>query len=150
TRFRSLVLEVRGGAGNGMSFTSAGGMIPAEGNPAALYKQLFVQGDEAETAARLADLRAGRSVLDAVPQRAGDVERGRGAGARGRLDQYSAAIRALEGQLRASAAWAPRPKPKVSAPMPEEVPKTARLIDRLRSMLDVVRLALETDSTRVV
>jgi hypothetical protein len=150
TRFRSLVLEVRAGAGNGMSFSAAGVAVPAEGSPTNLYKQLFIQGDEAETAARLAHLREGRSLLDSVLQSARNLGRDLGARDRGRLDQYFTAIRGLEGQLKTAGEWARKPKPKVSAPMPEEIKDTARLLDRLGSMLGVVRLALETDSARVV
>lgn len=150
TRFRSLVLEVRAGGGNNMSFTASGVAVPAEGNPVNLYKQLFIQGDAAETAARLADLREGRSLLDSVRTSAREVERTLGARDRRRLDQYFTSIRDLEGQLKTAAEWAKKPKPKVSAPMPEEIKETARLLDRLRSMLHVVRLALETDSARVV
>lgn len=55
--FRSLVLEVTGGGGGRMSYTSSGVLISSEGSPAAVYRQLFVAGDEAEVAARLEVLR---------------------------------------------------------------------------------------------
>jgi hypothetical protein len=150
TRFRSLVLEVRGGGGHNMSFTSAGVAIPAEGNPVRLYQKLFVEGTAAEVDARLADLAHGKSLLDSVRESAKSMAQPLGARDRERLEQYFTAVRDLEKELATAAEWARKPKPKVPAPIPEEIPDTARLTDRLRAMLDVVRLALMTDSTRVI
>jgi hypothetical protein len=150
TRFRSLVLDVRSGGATGMSYTSAGVRIPAEGNPAKVYKRLFVQGAAAEVEARLADLAQGKSLLDSVRESAKRMAQPLGARDKERLEQYLTAVRDLEGELALAVDWAKKPKPKVSSPAPEELPDTARLVDRLGAMLDVVKLALTTDSTRVI
>jgi hypothetical protein len=66
------------------------------------------------------------------------------------LDQYFAAIRDLEIRLAAAENWVDRPKPKTEAKKPEEVSDSNKLITHSRAMYALMRLALETDSTRVV
>lgn len=150
TRYRSLVLDVRSGGSTGMSYTSSGVRIPAEGNPGKLYQKLFVQGAAADVEARLAELAQGKSLLDSVRDSAKRMAQPLGARDRERLDQYLTAVRELEAELATAVDWARKPKPKPGAAAPEEIPDTARLADRLKAMLDVVKLALMTDSTRVV
>lgn len=151
TRFSSLVLNVSAGNGTaGMSFTRAGVAIPAESSVAALYKKLFIQGSEVEIEARVEDLRAGRSVLDSVRERAGRLNRTVGPSDRRRLEQYFTSIRELEQQLLQAEAWERKPKPTVELKPPADVDGSALLIAQLRMMYDLIRLALETDSTRVV
>jgi hypothetical protein len=150
TRFRSLVLGVASRHAASMSFTESGVIIPGEQSPSGLYKQLFVQGDEREIAARLADLREGRSLLDSVRDSAKSLDAMLGTADRRRLDQYLTSIRELEGQLAKAAEWESLPKPKTDVPMPEDITDTARLIEKVGELLKVVQLALQTDSTRVV
>lgn len=151
TRFASLVLNVSAGNGSaGMSFTRAGVAIPAESSVAALYKKLFIQGSADEIAARVEDLRAGRSLLDTVRDRAGRLNRTLPANDRRRLDQYFTSIRELEQQLLQAEAWEQKPKPQVELKPPQDVDGPALLIAQLRMMYDLIRLAFETDSTRVV
>jgi hypothetical protein len=150
TRFPSLTLLVSSEGHYGMAFTRGGVKIPGEMSPAALYRRMFVQGTPAEVDARVEDLRRGRSLLDFVGESAGRVRRDVGPKDRDRLDQYFTAVRELEGQLAAAQEWERRPKPKAPAPPPTDVADRRRLIERTRLMFDMVRLALETDSTRLV
>jgi Protein of unknown function (DUF1552) len=148
TRFPSFVLHV--GTPSTLSFTRSGVAIPAEYRPTALYRRMFVQGTAAETDARIEDLRVGRSVLDFVTDDARRLRRDLGPRDRERLDQYFASIRDLEGQLLRSESWERRPKPRTKAPPPTDITDEKRLIDRARQLFDMVRLALESDSTRLV
>lgn len=150
TRFSSLIVAVSNAAERSMSFTRAGVLIPPEANPARLYRRLFIQGNAQETAARLQDLQAGRSLLDSVRDRAKRLEGAVGAADRQRLEQYFASIRELEQQLLQAESWENKPKPKVELPEPKEFKDSGVLISRLRSTFDVLKLALQTDSTRVV
>lgn len=150
TRFSSLVLAVANGGDRSMSFNRSGVLIPPEMNPANLYRKLFVQGTAKEIEARVADLRSGRSLLDTVRERARRLEKTAASGDRRRLDQYFSSIRELESQLLQAEAWEQKPKPQVKTPEPPEVKDPSQLVTRLRAMLDVVKLALETDSTRLV
>jgi len=150
TRFSSLVVGVSNGGDPSMSFNRSGVLIPPEKSAAGLYRKLFVQGTAKEIKARVNDLRSGRSLLDAVQARARRLEKSAAAADRQRLDQYFSSIRELEQQLLQAEGWEQKPKPKVAAPEPPEIKESAQLITKLRHTLDVVKLALETDSTRIV
>ena len=74
-----------------------------------------------------------------------------GAADRQRLDLFLTSIREAEQRLQQDEAWVHRPKPRVDAPMPtNEVHQSGRLIDRSRQWFDLIHLALQTDSTRVI
>jgi len=149
TRFGSFSLSVGQEHGT-LSFTRSGVAIPGERSPAALYRRMFVQGTAKEIDARIEDLRLGRSVLDFVGDDAKRLQRDLGPRDRARLDQYFSSIRDLEGQFVRSEDWEKRPKPKTDVPIPQDITDNKRLLDRTRLMLDMVRLALVTDSTRLV
>ncbi|MGE3803175.1 MAG: DUF1552 domain-containing protein [Gemmataceae bacterium] len=150
TRYPFLVLHVANGGETSMSYTRSGVAIPGEKSCAGLYARLFVQGTATEIAARVNDLRSGRSLLDSVRARARRLERNVGAADRDRLEQYFSSIRELENQLKQAEAWEHRPKPAVKMAPPEDIKDSALLLQRFRTMLDLVKLAVETDSTRVV
>lgn len=150
TRFPSLVLLVSSESGYGMSYTRGGVRIPPERSPAALYKKMFVQGKPEEIDQRLADLQAGRSLLDFVGDSAKRLHKDIGPTDRDRLDQYFTSVRELEAQLAKGQEWERKPKPVVKVPQPEDVTDMKKLAARTNLMFDVVRLGLETDSTRVV
>ena len=151
TRVPSLVLQVGGHSGQGkMSWTASGVMIPSEDRPSRVYKELFLQGNEAEVAARVRQLRTGRSILDAVADRSESLARKVGVGDRHRLDEYFTSVRELEGRMVTTEQWARAPKPIVDEPMPEDIRDNAALLEKTRLMQRMTRLALQTDSTRLV
>jgi hypothetical protein len=152
SRFPSFNLSVNDEGPQGMVFTRSGVKIPTEKSPAALYRKMFVQGDPAEIAARVADLREGRSLLDFVSADAKRLNRRVGPADRARLDQYYSSVRQLEVELAQAQAWERRPKPKppANAHAPVDIEDPKKLIDRIRLMLEVATLALQTDSTRIV
>ena len=150
TRFPSFTLLVSSENKFSLSFTRSGVMIPGERSPAALYRQMFVQGSNREVEARIEDLRLGRSILDFVGDSAKRLERDLGPRDRGRLDQYFSSVRQLEDQLVRGEDWERRPKPKVAAPAPVDISDFRQLTARTRLMYAMVRMALETDSTRLV
>lgn len=150
TRFPCLVLTCNNSGNKGMSYTRSGVNIPPESSPAQLYRQLFVQGSEEEVAQRVHDLQSGRSLLDTVRERARRLEKSTSPADRRRLDQYFTAIRELEQQLLQAESWQQKPKPQVELKEPADVKEPALLITRLQNMLNVLRVALETDSTRIV
>ncbi len=150
TRFQSLVLAASNAGDRSMSFNRAGILIPPETSAAKLYRTLFIQGTEKEIASRISDLRSGRSLLDSVRERAKRLENSVSATDRSRLDQYFTSIRELEQQLVQTESWETKPKPKVAMAEPKENKEPAQLITRLRTTYDLIKLALETDSTRIV
>jgi BMFP domain-containing protein YqiC len=136
--------------GQSLSWTSGGVQIPGESSPAKVFSRLFLQGTPAEIETQKRSLQRGRSVLDAVNQRAMGLQRQLGARDQDKLDQYLTSIRELETDLTESSAWLDRPKPKVEAAAPKDNPNRDDAAGRIRLMNQVMTLALQTDSTRVI
>lgn len=149
-RFPSLVLRV-GREHNGLiSQTRDGVPIPPEHKPSVLYRRLFFQGTPQEVEGHIEELRRGGSILDFVQEEAKGLQRGLGARDRERLDQYFTSVRDLEQRLQHSEAWERKPKPVPSVAAPTDIPDDAEIEGQTNLMYDMVRLALETDSTRIV
>ena len=149
TRLPSLALTVAAHGTTSLSFTRNGVAIPGERSPARLYRQLFVQGTPQEVAARVESLRAGRSVLDFVSQGAKRIDRTTSGRDRERLDQYFTSVRELELQMREAEIWEKRKKPRPNLPPPPEAPEQ-EMFTILRLMSQMIRLAFESDSTRII
>ena len=150
TRFGSFTLAINPDGPQGMVYSRSGGRIPPEKSPAALYRKMFVQGTASEVEARVEDLRQGRSMLDFVSDSAKKLNGKVGPSDRERLDQYYTAVRELEKQLELGQEWERKPKPKAPAPEPTDIAESKKLTERIRLMLEVGRLGLETDSTRII
>jgi hypothetical protein len=119
-------------------------------NPAELFEKLFVTGSPAEVAARRRQLRERESILDALGDDARRLERRVSAADRRRLDQYLTSVRELEERLQVAGAWDERPRPQPPTAKPADITDRARLFAGFEAMLDMARLAIETDSTRLV
>jgi hypothetical protein len=152
TRFGSLAVAVRQGEhyADSVAVSRSGVILPAEASAEKLYRKLFVAGTPEEKAATMRRIAAGGSVLDLLLAKAKGLERSSDAQDRARLDQYFQSIRELETRLQRNLAWENRPKPKVDYPMPKDIADANEVVARSRLMFDLVRLALQTDSTRVV
>jgi hypothetical protein len=111
---------------------------------------LFVAGPPEEKAATMRRIEAGGSVLDLILDKAKRLEKGTAAEDRARLDQYFQSVRELEDRLQRNIEWENRPKPKVDYPQPKDIADANEVIARSKLMFDLIRLALQTDSTRVV
>lgn len=148
TRFPSLVLSSRGS--DSPSYTESGAMIPAEDSPSRLFTRLFIDNSPAEKARQVQRMREGRSIMDVVSDDARRLSRQLGAGDRDRLDSYFTSVRELEQRLAMSEEWAQRPKPKVNVPKPVDIGNASDFVGLQKLMSDMVRLALETDSTRFI
>ena len=152
TRFGSLAVAVRQGEhyADSIAVSRSGVILPAEASAEKLYRKLFVAGTPEEKAATMRSIAAGGSVLDLLLAKAKGLERSSDAQDRARLDQYFQSIRELETRLQRNLAWEHRPKPKVDYLMPKDIADANEVVARSRLMFDLVRLALQTDSTRVV
>jgi hypothetical protein len=147
TRMPSLQLVVAKQGNQSLSFTSSGVMLPAENSPAAVFRALFVDGNPQEIERQVQQLRVGRSVLDTVGERAKSLRNQLGPGDRQRLEQYFTSVREVENRLLAAEQWERTPKPQVDRPPPTD---GEYLLDKLSSIYDLIRIALETDSTRLI
>ena len=148
TRYPSMVLGV-GNEGQTLSYTRSGAPIPIERSPRKLFEKLFVQGKPSEVAANVEALRQGRSTLDFVGDQAKRLKKDLSPADRQRLEQYFASVRDLEQRIASSEAWEQKPKPKVTAKPPEDVTDHREFARQTQVMFDVVKLALETDSSRL-
>lgn len=149
TRYPSLTLAMSSEGGT-LSFTRSGAPIPAERSPRKLFQELFVQGKAEEVEANVEALRQGRSTLDFVGQQSKRLGRSLSRADQQRMDQYYSSVRDLEQRLHSSEAWEYKPKPQVDAEPPEDIDDARRFVDKTRLMFDVMRLALETDSSRLI
>lgn len=149
TRYPSLVLHV-GNEGQTLSYTRSGAPIPPERKARKLFEKLFVQGKPSEVAAAVEALRQGRSTLDFVGDQSKRLGGSLPPADRQRLDQYLTSVRELERRLHSAEEWEHKPKPKVTASPPTDIEDAKEFARQTGVMLDVVRLALETDSSRLV
>lgn len=151
-RFPSLSLSVKNGDhyGDSLSVSRSGVGVPPEASPRRLYRSLFVAGTPEEKAATMRRIEAGGSVLDLVLDKAARLEKSVAPEDRARLDQYFQSVSELEGRLQRSIAWENRPKPKVDYPEPKDIADANLVIEKSKLMFDLIGLALQTDSTRVV
>jgi hypothetical protein len=136
------------GLGGAHSFNRKGVRMPSLNSAEAMFRQLFVDGTPDEIAREVQRLRDGRSILDGVRQQARDLARNLGAGDRERLDTLLTSIREAEERLTQDEAWVNKPKPKVQYQTREFREK--ELVEKSRQWFDLIHLALQTDSTRVI
>jgi hypothetical protein len=88
--------------------------------------------------------------MDTVLAPANRLRAKAGAEDRERLEQYFSAVRDVEQRLVSGQEWVRKPKPKVDYAAPKDVADPADDLTRFQLLLDLVALALQTDSTRFV
>ena len=147
TRFPSLSLSAEG---FGLSWTRSGALVPPDLWPTSVFARLFLEGRPDEVATQARRLRDGRSILDAVAEQARHLQPSLGARDREKVDEYFSSVRELEQRMAAAEEWAKKPKPKVNVPPPQNNMNSADLIGKNRLMFDLIHLALQTDSTRLI
>ncbi len=150
TRYPSLVLAMSSENNQTLSFTRSGAAISAERSPNRLFQRLFVQGRPDEVAANVEAIRQGRSMLDFVGDQSRRLNRSLSVADQQRMEQYFTAVRELEQRLESSESWEHRPKPTVSAQAPVDINDSAEFVRKTQLMFDVIKLAFETDSTRLI
>jgi hypothetical protein len=151
TRFPSLNLGVNVKQGlRSLSWTGGGTLIPCEESPAALFRQLFVNGSQKEVQKRMQRLELGQSIMDAVAQQTHSLKRKVSGPDQERLDQYFTGVRELEKRLEKTSEWEKTPRPRTTAKPPLDPSDPKEYIEKVRLMYDMARIAFETDSTRLI
>jgi len=148
TRFGSLVLA--SSSSRGLSFTRSGVPIPADERPSRIFRNMFVNGTPAEVNQQVLRLKQGQSVLDAVLSEANDFQRGLNQQDLDKLDEYFTSVREVEQRMVKAQEWARRPKPEVSSKPPVDITNAVDVPARVRLMIDLMHLAIQTDSTRFI
>ncbi len=148
TRFSSISL----GTANrrSQSYTSGGVMIPAETSPANLFAQMFLVGKPNEVVRQKQRLSDGRSILDQLSSETKSLKRKASAADNHLLDDYFDSVRKAESNIGEMQGWLDKPKPKVNAKQPADIPDPADLIGRTQLLVDLVPLIVQTDSCRVI
>ena len=150
TRYPSLSLAMSSEGNQTLSYTRSGAPISAERSPKQLFQKLFVQGKPSEVQANVEALRQGRSMLDFVGEQSQRLNRSLSKADQRRMDQYLSSVRELEQRLHSSEAWEYKPKPTVTAAAPEDIEDGREFVKKTGLMFDVIKLALETDSSRLI
>lgn len=147
TRYPSLTL----GTNNvSQSYTRSGVMIPAETKPSTLFAKLFIDGSPDEIKRQIQKLREGRSIMDTVNDEAKCFGSRVGAADRDKLDEYFTSVREMEQRLAKAEEWVQKPKPKIDAAKPSDIAENADIVSRMQLLFELVPLALQTDSTRLI
>jgi len=149
TRFPSLQLSNQG---HRLGVSADGVQLPAERNPAVVFKRFFMEpaGGVAQQRRRL---NRKESMLDLVLGDAKSLAKKLGQEDRGRLDQYLGAVREVEKRTRRAETWLETPRPKIDPGVAGKLNRNVpleRLGEYLRTMYDIIVLAFRTDMTRVV
>ncbi len=147
TRFPSLTLSCEGFT---LSWTRSGAPVPTESWPSSVFAKLFIEGRPDEVEALKRRLRDGQSILDTVHEQSKSLRNGLGVNDREKLDEYFTSVRELEQRLAQAEEWSKKPKPKVDAKPPQNIANPADLVGKTKLWFDLIHLALQTDSTRLV
>ena len=150
TRFASF--ELTAGAGEvskAMSYTRQGVGLPMIQRPSVFYKQLFIsKADRARTEYLL---RSGQSALDPVLEDALRLQKTLPSRDRDKLAEYFESFRAVETRMGRQLERINDPVPETDYKLPSYDPITPNLqIEAETIMYDLMALALETESTRVI
>lgn len=147
TRYSNLVL----GASEGqLSWTANGVPVPPDREPSDTFKQLFIDGSPDQVAREVRRLSHGKSILDDVGEQAKSLSKTLGHDDRDKIELMFSSIRDAEQSLQRTQAWAAKPKPKIDYQLPKILPSQNEVNAHESLWYDVVRLALQTDSTRVI
>ena len=155
TRFPSLELIKRSGSNGSQSMLAwnrEGVPLVGEHNPLAVFKRLFINETENEKGAFADLVRRRKSVLDAIRGDYRRLESKVGKRDREILDQFATSVREVEIRIQRDEEWSQKPKPEIDAEPPEDIPDGG-IRDRgahMRAMFDVMTLAFQTDSTRII
>jgi hypothetical protein len=155
TRFASLTLSSDGGIGTPgrtktLSFSATGRPIPSLSEPRQIFNRLFAVEHQSLEAQRRAFGRD-RSILDSVLSETQSMHRHLSAANRRRLEEYTTSVREIEQRLDRADRWLDVQRPQVDPhQFALDVNPRAGGEDYIRSILDLIYVALLTDSTRSI
>ncbi len=147
TRYASIALTT---GSLGLSWSRSGVEIPAISRPSVVFSNMFLEGNSHEKAMIKHWLQHGRSILDLTLESARDMDRKLGSRDKEKLDQYLSAVRDAESRLHKAQEWDDRPKPLTVANPPTDIEDLADVVGRTKLLYDMMHLALQSDSTRII
>ncbi len=148
TRFPLLTISTQ--EGSPLTHSFSGAAVPALYKPSEIFARLFLAGSRKDVEREVDRLKRGQSVLDRMGSQFSAMRSRLSARDTQQLADYSDAVREMENQLKADEAWAGRPKPVVQEEPPDDSLERSDNVGRARLLFKLTKLALQTDSTRVV
>ncbi len=147
TRFPFLTLSADG---RGISYTRSGVQIPAESRSSRVFNRLFLEGTKEQKTDQIRRIRDGQSILDLVGSQLNSIQCKTSRADHQTLDLYATSVRELEQRLVLAEDWAKRPKPVIDQKPPTDIEDRANFTGRMQLILELMFLALQTDSTRLI
>jgi hypothetical protein len=144
TRFPSMTLGCR--ERNLLSFTRTGVQVPSIDLRAA-YRAMFFEDSPDQKKAQAARFKRHSSILDIVLEQAKSLNRKLSKHDREKLEEYFVSVRTLEQKIVQEEPWLDRPKPKTEVAEPKPGNGTEA---QLKATIEIIALALQTDSTRAI
>jgi hypothetical protein len=131
---------------NTIAWRDASTPLPMENDPRAVFERMFGDSGTTDPVARRARILEERSILDAVTDQIGRLQRGLGSGDRAKIEQYLEATRDVERRIQRAEEQSAQELPRVDQPagVPTSFEEHAKL------MFDLQVLAYQTDLTRVI
>jgi len=133
-----------------LTHTITGAGVQGLSKPSDIFARMFIAGNPKEVENEMARLKRGQSILDRMGGRFTSLKNKLGVHDQQQLTDYTDSVRDMEKQLHANEAWVVRPKPAVTEPVPKDSTDKSDFIGRSRLLFNLTKLALQTDSTRVV
>lgn len=148
TRYSSLVFWMEKN-----SYTRTGVAVPAIKTPSEAFNLMFIDDTVKQRKFDRETVDASGSILDTVRADANSFRRKLGRTDRKKMEEYFDSIRETEKKLKLAEGWIDQPKPKVDDPTLRKIGNGDRDENTggnlLGVWLDLMFLALQTDSTRV-
>ena len=137
-------------SGGSLSVNARGVQLPADNKPSEVFSGSSSRARPRKSDQQVARLKEGRASWTWFSTQTKRLQRGLGQRDRERLDQYFTSVREVEQRMVKAEEWTNKPKPHVDAKPPEDIADAKDIIGRTRLLFDLVHLALQTDSTRLV
>ncbi len=129
---------------NNVSWKDASTPMSKEINPRLVFERMFGEVQDTKTMARRTRVR--KSVLDLVSGQAANLKDRLGTADKQKVEQYFTSVREIEQRIARVAANKDIQRPERS--LPEETPDD--LTEHIRLMYDLMVLAMQTDTTRII
>ncbi|MEM7146450.1 MAG: DUF1552 domain-containing protein [Verrucomicrobiota bacterium] len=149
TRYSSMVLGCESKPSNYISWTKSAAQVPPVDRLSVLYNLLFQKSNVAQKNAKRREFEERRSILDLVRDQAKSIDKEVATADKEKLDQYYTSVREMEQKIEKASRWLNSPKPETDYPTPMGLDNLT-LAQRTPIFYDLMTLALQTDSTRVI
>lgn len=154
TRVPSLVLSSNGGVGTKsrsttISFDAQGRAVPAESNPRRIFERLFAPPANGDRSSREKALASRRRRVDFLLEDSRSLRHKLGRPDQQRLDEFMESLSELEVRLSRAQNWLDKALPQVDREDINLDVSPDGPTDYIRTMMNLIVLALETDTTRV-